>query len=599
MKLRAKVLLSLVFVVGALTCSTLLVLRHTVQAQVQNSLTRDLRNSAQTLAKFQRDREYTLARVAEFTAADPGLRAAITSNDPKTVQDASPDLITLTRSCFVLISDRHGRVMAVQTQDSPVSRADIEKWLSQTSLQGRQQQWWYSSGELFQVFSEPVYFGQPSPSHLLGFLTLGYGINDSVVHRVSEISDSQVIFFYGDQAAGTTVAQSTLRSCHGCFLSNPKTESASSVNDLYLNGEHYLYTSVALADAPASVRLLVLRSLDAANKTLASVNRTLVGLGMTSIVVGCLIIFAISRHFARPLEDLLGGVRALAHRDFQYPLQVRSHGEFAELTSAFESMRASLVNAQRDLLQAEQLATIGRTAGSLSHDLRHRLTAVLANSEFLLDEPNPQRREALYAGIRNAVTHMTELLDALVEFARSPHSKQCVLVDLRSVLEDSIAALRFHPQFHNIAIDLVIPEEIEAWLDSKRLRRAVYNLLFNSCEVVSPTRGVILVAASRIGHRVEIRITDNGPGIPDEVRASLFKPFVTHGKQNGTGLGLAIVQKCCRDHGGDVELLESRPGRTTFKIILPLADFESEDRVRDDDSKILAEEERPLGTASI
>lgn len=564
MKLRAKFLLLLVFVVGALTCSTLLVVRHTFQVLVQSGLNRDLRSSAQTFAKFQHDREHTLSRVAEFTAADPTLRSAMASKDLKKLQEVSPGLISLTRSCLLLISGPQGGILAFETADADVSQADAEIWIHSARLQGREKQWWYSSGELFQIYSEPIYSGEPSPAHLLGFLTLGYGITDSIVHRVSEISDSQVIFLYNGQPAATTVASSALSSCHGCFLADPTTH-----GDLYLDGEHYFFTSVPLADAPVPVTLVVLKSFEGAHRVLASVNRTLIGLGVSSIAVGYVLIFTISRHFARPLEDLLGGVRALAHRDFQYPLQVRSHGEFAELTAAFETMRSSLVTTQRQLLQSEQLATIGRTAGSLSHDLRHRLTAVLANSEFLLDENNPDRREKLYAGIRNAVVQMAEILDALLEFARSPQTKNCTFIDLQSILQEAIASIRFHPEFQNVQITLTAPEEISAWFDAKRLHRAFYNLLLNASQVVSPATGRILVTTSRIGCNVEICFTDNGPGVPENIRDSIFQPFVSEGKQSGTGLGLAIVQKCCHDHGGEVQLTDSRPGQTTFKITLP------------------------------
>lgn len=586
MKLRSTFLLSLVLVVGALTCSTLLVVRHTFQAQVRSSLAGNLRNSAQTFTKFQQAREYTLTRVTEFVAADPSLRSAMAGKHRKTVQHMRSHLSTFARSCLLLISDRRGRVVAMQTEDANISRSTAEDWLRFASLHGQQKQWQYASGELFQVFNEPVYFGKPSPAHLVGFLTLAYGINESIVHRMSEISDSQVIVLYGDQLAATNVAPSAISSCSGCFLPNPTDRSDGSVHDLYLGGEHYLSTSISLVADPVPVRLVILKSLDNANKALAPINRTLVMLGLASVAAGCVIVFAISRHFAQPLEQLLAGVRALAHQDFRYPLQNRGRGEFAELTGAFESMRSSLVETQQQLLQAEQLATIGRTAGSLSHDLRHRLTAILANSEFLLDEESLPRRELLYTGIHHAVMQMTELLDALLEFAKSPESRHCTFVDLRSIIEDSIAAIRFDPSFQQVRISCVCEKEIKAWFDGKRLRRAFYNLLFNACEAVSPTQGEVVISSVQVGNSAEVRITDNGPGIPEKVRKSLFQPFNTSGKQNGTGLGMAVAQKCCRDHGGKVELVESRPGQTTFKIVLPLSGFYRK-RNGDDDPEML------------
>ena len=105
--------------------------------------------------------------------------------------------------------------------------------------------------------------------------------------------------------------------------------------------------------------------------------------------------------------------------DFRYPLQARGAGEIAELTSAFARMRESLREAQQRLLDAERLATIGRMASSISHDLRHPLTAVLANAEFLAEaDLNPQQREELYLEIRIAVNRLTDLINSLLELSR-------------------------------------------------------------------------------------------------------------------------------------------------------------------------------------
>jgi signal transduction histidine kinase len=81
--------------------------------------------------------------------------------------------------------------------------------------------------------------------------------------------------------------------------------------------------------------------------------------------------------------------------------------------------------------------------------------------------------------------------------------------------------------------------------------------------------GHIDVNIQRLGSNVEIRVSDNGPGIPECIREKLFQPFVSHGKQHGSGLGLAIVQKACFDHNGTVVLENSSPEGTTFRIVLP------------------------------
>jgi nitrogen-specific signal transduction histidine kinase len=77
------------------------------------------------------------------------------------------------------------------------------------------------------------------------------------------------------------------------------------------------------------------------------------------------------------------------------------------------------------------------------------------------------------------------------------------------------------------------------------------------------------VTAAEVAGSITISVADNGPGISESIRERLFRPFVSHGKENGTGLGLAVVQKIVQDHGGEVVVERTLQGRTVFRIVLP------------------------------
>ena len=106
---------------------------------------------------------------------------------------------------------------------------------------------------------------------------------------------------------------------------------------------------------------------------------------------------------------------------------------------------------------------------------------------------------------------------------------------------------------------------------SKKFERALYNLLLNACEAISAEDGRIAIELRQMPNGVQIRVSDNGRGIPESIRGTLFEPFVSVGKENGTGLGLTVVQKIVEDHGGNIVVENTSQAGTTFLLILPLA----------------------------
>jgi signal transduction histidine kinase len=281
-------------------------------------------------------------------------------------------------------------------------------------------------------------------------------------------------------------------------------------------------------------------------------------------------VFLISYTFTRPLATLVEGVRALEHGDFYHPLDPRGSDEVAELTSAFDRMRASLLKTQQALLESEQLATIGRMASSISHDLRHALAAVVANSEFLCDgRLTSAQREELYQEVRTGVNQMTDLIDSLLEFARTRESLSPTYASVAETVQRAMQAVRLHPRHQGTLIELHSHGQNLAWFDPRKLERALYNLLLNACEAAPSSEGRVLVTVERTGHAVTIAVSDNGPGIAEPIRDKLFHPFVSFGKENGTGLGLTVVQKIVQDHGGQVLQERTADARTIFRIMLP------------------------------
>lgn len=571
-RLRTKFLLSMVAVSAILTIATLLAVQYTVQQQVRLGIQRDLQNSVSTFHNFETQREWMLERSVALLADLPTVRAMMTSTDAATIQDASQDLFHLAGSDLLLMARASGKVVALQATAREVTIRQAQEFFPQIVSHEETRHWWYVDGHLYEVFLEDIYLGPASDNRVLGYLVLGYEIDDRFARELSRISASEVVFRYGDAIVRSTLkpAQEAelLRSVpHGSMTAKLEAQ------QIRLGDERFLATSVDLpSPATPGLNLWVLKSFDQATAFLKNLNELLLGLGLAAVLLGSLLVFLISHTFTRPLENLVGGVRALAHGDYNYPLEARGGDEVAEVTTTFDRMRTSLQKTQRELLDAERLATIGRMASSISHDLRHSLAAVVANAEFLCESNlTPMEREDLYAEIRVAVNQMTEMIESLLEFSRTRESLRPSYGDARSTMERAIQGVRAHPEFQRIRIHVTSEGLTEGWFDSKKLERALLNLLLNACEAVPSDSGKIEVSLRRIGEKLEVRIADNGPGIADAVRERLFDPFVSHGKENGTGMGLTVVQKIMQDHGGDVTVEQTSSEGTTFRIDIPLS----------------------------
>src|SRR5437660_2857729 len=446
---------------SALTCTSLLVVRRSVQTQVRNEIFADLRNSADTFQNFQREREATLTHSAELLADLPNLRALMTTRHEATIQDASASLWRLEGSDLFALADPEGRLVALHTTTPGLTRDLAQQFIRDTSAQEGSGQWWFGGQHLYEVFLKPIYFGPASANRLLGFLAVGYEIDDHLAAEVSRIAASQVVFSYGNTIVRSTLPplqESELVQQAGS-LSAPH---APQLARIQLGTERFLATSLDLAPGKIpAVRLSVLKSYDQATVFLDSLNRLLLLLGVIAVLGGSALVFLISDTFTRPLGELVQGVRALARGDFAFPLTTTGGDEVAEVSQAFDRMRGNLLKTQGSLLESERLATIGRMASSISHDRRNSLAAIVDNAEFLCEAGlAADQPEALYQEVRIAVNQMTDLIDSLLEFSRTRESLRPTYGILTESVERAVQSIKAHPKLHQIAVDTVGDDKI-------------------------------------------------------------------------------------------------------------------------------------------
>jgi signal transduction histidine kinase len=225
----------------------------------------------------------------------------------------------------------------------------------------------------------------------------------------------------------------------------------------------------------------------------------------------------------------------------------------------------------RFLIETGRMSAIGRMACSISHDLRHSLTAIYANAQFLeRQDRSASARADLVLEIQEAVLAMTARIDSLLQFSKSGRKNQRIYEHVSLVVEKAVAAVKFHPDGKNVSIMVGKLPYAKAAIDASSLESAIYNLLLNACQAATRSTQVpeVNVNLTEVNDRMYVTIMDNGSGIPASIRTTLFDPFVSAGKPNGTGLGLTLARRIAEEHGGSVCLEESNRGRTVFKLSL-------------------------------
>jgi signal transduction histidine kinase len=137
------------------------------------------------------------------------------------------------------------------------------------------------------------------------------------------------------------------------------------------------------------------------------------------------------------------------------------------------------------------------------------------------------------------------------------------------LVERAIALVSAHPDAEGVKVILEKGSaDTTVDVDTKQVERAVYNLLLNACQSARERSGprIVRASVSAESQSMSVTIADNGPGVPQGIRETMFDPFVSQGKQKGTGLGLTLAWSVAREHGGDVKLVSSREGETIFRL---------------------------------
>jgi signal transduction histidine kinase len=573
-RMRTTLLVPLLFVSFGWTVISLLILRVIVQQQTHTDLTSDLRHSVTTYQNLQGQRTEMLRREAELLAALPTLKALMTSNDTDTIEDAGAAFWQTSKSDLFALFGTDGKLITVYANGAQPDRPTMQTLMQRHLHDGEAPFYLALNGQLYEVATQQLIFGGESNGTPLGFLAVGYAIDDKVAREVSQAAEAEVAFTADGSIVATTLSPQLQQQFRAQFSQLGDSAEGRTIK---LAAQQYLATAVPLTQPGQDVsngapQLIVLKSFKQGQALARRVNQWVVFLGFLALAAGTIILLSISRSITRPLAGLVEGARALGEGDYTYRLGDAGAEEVRELGRAFERMRVELQRTQKDLLANERLATIGRMASSISHDLRHYLSAMYANAEFMSDENLPQaEREELFAEVRSAVLGMTELLDSLLLFTQTGRALHPEFESVALILQRALGMLRAHPAVRDVKISLHGLSSLVAYVDANKLGRAVYNLLLNGCEAArrGPGPAAVTLTLAEDESFIRIHVSDNGAGVPESVRRTMFLPFVSEGKESGTGLGLTLAEQVAAEHGGYIHYGRTNDNLTLFSIVLP------------------------------
>jgi len=308
----------------------------------------------------------------------------------------------------------------------------------------------------------------------------------------------------------------------------------------------------------------------------AASSRRAIGLLLfvAALAVGTFSTFAFQSLIGRPVRRLLAATSAVANGDLDYRILVRRRDELGQLQASFNDMTARLAEARHQIYQSNKLASVGRLAAGIAHEINNPLTGVLTYSSFLLKRAPDDETRADLETIVHETKRCREIVRGLLDFARQVPPKKS-MVDLNAVVGRALDIVDNQLRVQNVEVIRDLGSELpEIHADPNQIQQVVVNLLVNAADACEGSERRIevrtTVEGGAAGDALLLRVVDNGKGISVADRGKIFEPFFTTKEHKGTGLGLAVCWGIVSEHGGSIEV-ESEVGRgSTFTVRLPL-----------------------------
>ena len=502
-------------------------------------------------------RAQRLASVSLVLSRMSDVRAAFGTRDRTTIRDTASELwnsVASSRTLFYVLEPGGAVVASLGPAAEPAPTFPIAA--AAARFPGQATGFVIEDGRLYQTVVTPVYVAAAHGSALLNVLVACFEVDTALARELKDSTGSDFVFFSHGRPIASTLPVS--------MSGNPTGR-----GQVRIAGLNYAQFVMPLADIAGRQvgELRILRSFQAADRRMATLRVQMVLVWILAISLGLAGTYLLARRIVQPVRALERAAERIATGDFDARVPACGSDEMGRLAESFNQMCSSLRIAREELIRQERIATVGRLAASIVHDLRNPLAAIYGGAEMLVDsELSGEQVKKLASSIYGSSRRILAMLQELSDASRGRRRREsCRLRDVVLAACDSLADAAARP---GVSMACDVPPEIELTLDRPSVERVFQNLIANAIDAL-PNGGHVRVSAESAGHSVLVSVEDDGAGIGSEVRPHLFEPFATAGKRHGMGLGLALSKRTILDHGGEIWADAAMGRGARFLIRLP------------------------------
>jgi signal transduction histidine kinase len=305
----------------------------------------------------------------------------------------------------------------------------------------------------------------------------------------------------------------------------------------------------------------------------------LILIGCGGFLIGMIGSAFLAKRITGPIKKLVESTILISRGDFSHSLSIRSKDEIGNLAQSFNRMSEDLLQtrkrieeANKKLIQAEKLASIGRIAATIAHEIRNPLTSVKLNIQRVIQDNDLDEMEKDHLAIsQEGIAQIEKFIKELLNFTRVSDLKK-ERFSIEQIIEESVKMMSGSLVEKKIGLTKNYSRHLPSvFVDGDKMRQVFLNILRNACEAVDEGGEISLMLSclQEDGiERINIRISDNGVGIPEKDWENIFEPFFTT-KASGFGLGLANARKIVEQHRGFIRVVKKRGQGTAFEIQIP------------------------------